>query len=110
MRIVISEGEVNIFNLAKNAGTSVDQIERFYVKNLPMTSEMARNLQIIANPEIEKIRHEDIAKRKALTKAKAKAKAKADVELNAETEPKSKAKPTPKVRAAPNPKIIEGEI
>ena len=29
MRIILSEGQVNIFNLAKNAGTSVDQIERF---------------------------------------------------------------------------------
>ena len=27
MRIIKSEGKVNIFNLAKNAGTSVDQIE-----------------------------------------------------------------------------------
>ena len=29
MRIILSQGRVNIFNLAKNAGTSVDQIERF---------------------------------------------------------------------------------
>jgi hypothetical protein len=29
MRIILSQGKVNIFNLAKNAGTSVDQIERF---------------------------------------------------------------------------------
>jgi hypothetical protein len=36
---------VNIFNLAKNAGTSVDQIERFYAKYLPLSAEMARNLQ-----------------------------------------------------------------
>jgi hypothetical protein len=28
MRIILSEGQVNVFNLAKNAGTSVDQIER----------------------------------------------------------------------------------
>ena len=35
MRIILSEGQVNIFNLAKNAGTSVDQIERFYARNLP---------------------------------------------------------------------------
>jgi integrase len=27
-----SDEHVNIFNLAKNAGTSVDQIERFYGK------------------------------------------------------------------------------
>ena len=45
MRLVLSEGKVNIFNLAKNAGTSVEQIERFYARNLPMSAEMARNLQ-----------------------------------------------------------------
>jgi hypothetical protein len=41
MRIILSEGRVNIFNLAKNAGTSVDQIERFYARNLPLSKEMA---------------------------------------------------------------------
>jgi hypothetical protein len=45
MRLVLSEGKVNIFNLAKNAGTSVDQIERFYARNLPLSAELARNLQ-----------------------------------------------------------------
>jgi hypothetical protein len=45
MRIILSEGKVNIFNLAKNAGTSVDQIERFYARNLPLSKEMAKNLQ-----------------------------------------------------------------
>jgi hypothetical protein len=45
MRIILSEGTVNIFNLAKNAGTSVDQIERFYARNLPLSKEMAINLQ-----------------------------------------------------------------
>ena len=45
MRIIKSEGQVNIFNLAKNAGTSVDQIERFYARFLPLSKEMARNLQ-----------------------------------------------------------------
>src|SRR5664280_933148 len=45
MRIILSEGQVNIFNLAKNAGTSVEQIERFYARNLPLSKEMARNLQ-----------------------------------------------------------------
>jgi hypothetical protein len=47
MRLVNSEAEVNVYNLAKNAGTSVEQIERFYAKNLPMTAELARNLQIM---------------------------------------------------------------
>jgi hypothetical protein len=45
MRIINSEGRVNIFNLAKNAGTSVEQIERFYARFLPLSKEMARNLQ-----------------------------------------------------------------
>lgn len=45
MRLVLSHGKVNIFNLAKNAGTSVDQIERFYARNLPLSAELARNLQ-----------------------------------------------------------------
>ena len=44
MRIILSEGKVNIFNLAKNAGTSVEQIERFYARNLPLSAELARNL------------------------------------------------------------------
>ena len=30
---------MNIFNLAKNAGTSVEQIERFYARNLPLSPE-----------------------------------------------------------------------
>ena len=45
MRIVNSEGQVNIYNLAKNAGTSVNQIERFYAKHLPLSAELAKNLQ-----------------------------------------------------------------
>jgi hypothetical protein len=45
MRIILSKGRVNIFNLAKNAGTSVDQIERFYARNLPLSAELAMNLQ-----------------------------------------------------------------
>lgn len=45
MRIILSKGEVNIFTLAKTAGTSVDQIERFYVKRLPLTADVAKNLQ-----------------------------------------------------------------
>jgi hypothetical protein len=45
MRIVLSHGDVNIFNLAKNAGTSVDQIERFYARHLHLSRELAINLQ-----------------------------------------------------------------
>ena len=51
MRIILSHGQVNIFNLAKNAGTSVEQIERFYARNLPLSAEMARNLQSFGGEE-----------------------------------------------------------
>lgn len=49
MRIILSHGKVNIFNLAKNAGTSVGQIERFYAKHLPLSPEMAMNLQSLGD-------------------------------------------------------------
>jgi hypothetical protein len=49
MRLILSHGQVNIFNLAKNAGTSVEQIERFYARNLPLSREMAINLQQFGN-------------------------------------------------------------
>jgi len=49
MRLVKSRGRVNIFNLAKTAGTSVDQIERFYTKHLALSPEMAINLQTFGN-------------------------------------------------------------
>jgi hypothetical protein len=45
LRIIKSGGKVNIYNLAKTAGTKVEQIERFYARNLPLSPEMARNLQ-----------------------------------------------------------------
>jgi hypothetical protein len=45
MRLVLSHGKVNIYTLAKNAGTSVDHIERFYAKNLPLSAGMVQNLQ-----------------------------------------------------------------
>lgn len=50
MRLVLSEGKVNIFTLAKNAGTSVNQIERFYVRNLPISAELVKNLQSFGEP------------------------------------------------------------
>ena len=40
MRIILSQGKVNILNLAKNAGTSVEQIERFYPRHLPLSAEI----------------------------------------------------------------------
>jgi len=33
---------------AKNAGTSVNQIERFYAKRLPISKELMENLQSFA--------------------------------------------------------------
>jgi len=45
MRLVKSKGKVNIFALAKNAGTSVEMIESFYAKSLPNSDEIAANLQ-----------------------------------------------------------------
>lgn len=51
MRLVKSQGKVNIFNLAQSAGTSVEQLERFYVRNLPPTAELARNLQTFGQVE-----------------------------------------------------------
>lgn len=45
MRLVNSKGRVNIFNLAKNVGSSVEMIERFYAKHLPNSDEIAANLQ-----------------------------------------------------------------
>jgi integrase len=53
MRLILSEGKVNIFNLAKNAGTSVDQIERFYARNLPLSKEIAINLQSFGGDEAQ---------------------------------------------------------
>jgi integrase len=39
-----SNGKINVHWLAKNAGTSVDQLERFYLKNMAPTQEMVENL------------------------------------------------------------------
>ena len=44
-RLLKSKGKVNIFALAKNAGTSVNQLERFYLKNLQLDDEVVKNLQ-----------------------------------------------------------------
>jgi len=45
MRIILTHGQVNIFNLAKNAGTSINQIVRFYARHLPLSREIAKNLK-----------------------------------------------------------------
>jgi hypothetical protein len=43
-----SKGKVNIFLLAKNAGTSVNQLERFYLKYMELTEEERQNLNTFA--------------------------------------------------------------
>jgi len=45
MRLVNSKGKINIYFLAKNCGTSVEMIERFYAKYLPNSDEVIKNLQ-----------------------------------------------------------------
>ena len=44
-RLRKSKGKVNIYTLAKVAGTSVEQLERFYLKNMELGDEIAENLQ-----------------------------------------------------------------
>ena len=44
-RLRMSKGKVNIYWLAKNAGTSVEQLERFYLKNMELNDEIVQNLQ-----------------------------------------------------------------
>ena len=46
IRFLKSKGKLNILLLAKTAGTSVDQLERFYLKYLPMTDDQVLALQI----------------------------------------------------------------
>jgi hypothetical protein len=54
MRIVRSDAQVNVFTLARNAGTSIDQIQRFYAARLPLSREVFRNLQL----DMAKVAHE----------------------------------------------------
>lgn len=51
MRLVLSEGQINIYALANNAGTSVEMLQQFYLKTLPATPQIARNLQLIGTPK-----------------------------------------------------------
>ena len=44
-RLRKSEGKVNIYWLAENVGTSVEQLERFYLKRMEPTGERVRNIQ-----------------------------------------------------------------
>jgi len=44
-RLRKSGGRINIYSLAKNAGTSVEQLERFYLRNMELPPAMIKNLQ-----------------------------------------------------------------
>lgn len=44
-RLRRSEGKVNIYWLAENAGTSVEQLERFYLKRMEPSNARVRNIQ-----------------------------------------------------------------
>lgn len=46
-RLHNSLGKVNLHWLAKNAGTSVDQLQRFYLKNKGLSPEQIRNLHSV---------------------------------------------------------------
>lgn len=48
-RLRNSKGKVNIYWLAKNAGTSVEQLERFYLKNMELSAEQVENLQTLGD-------------------------------------------------------------
>lgn len=45
-RIRKSQGKVNIYFLARNAGTSVEQLERFYLKHMELSDTLIENLAI----------------------------------------------------------------
>lgn len=49
VRLRKSAGKVNIYWLAENAGTSVEQLERFYLKRMEPTDERVRNIQSFGN-------------------------------------------------------------
>lgn len=51
-RLRSSKGEVNLYWLAQNAGTSVDQLERFYLRFMDLTDEQISNLHVHINPGI----------------------------------------------------------
>lgn len=49
LRLRESGGKVNIYSLAKNAGTSVGMLTQFYLKNLPQSPDIVRNIQAQKN-------------------------------------------------------------
>ena len=53
--LTLSKGKVNIYTLNKNAGTSVNQIERFYGRHLPLSAELIKNLQSFGGQQKPKV-------------------------------------------------------
>jgi hypothetical protein len=47
MRLTLFKGQVNIYTLANNAGTSVNQIERFYARHLPLSAELVKTYRAL---------------------------------------------------------------
>ncbi len=45
IRLVKSKGKINVYLFARNAGTSVEQLERFYLKHLDTNDVIVKNLQ-----------------------------------------------------------------
>ena len=45
IRLLKSKGKINIYLLARNAGTSVEQLERFYLKHMDTDDTIVKNLQ-----------------------------------------------------------------
>lgn len=60
MRLVLSEGEVNIYALANNAGTSVKMLQEFYLKTLPSTPQVAKNIQSFGSGVSKKISEKSV--------------------------------------------------
>ena len=54
-RLVKPDGKVNIYWLAENAGTSVEQLERFYLKNLAPSAAKVRNIQSFGDEPKEQL-------------------------------------------------------
>ena len=48
-RLRTSGGEINIYDLARNAGTSTDQLERFYLKYMERSDQQVRHLNRVAS-------------------------------------------------------------
>ena len=46
-----TSGKVNIYNLVRNAGTSVNQLERFYLKRMKVSKKQRENLNYFDSSE-----------------------------------------------------------